>query len=71
MRKGIVGKYKDGYSYYFTTPREAVIVRLKTERRGQKMFTGRDIKINRDATWYSSECDRGYDGRMNRRTYEK
>jgi hypothetical protein len=29
VSKGILGKYKDGYSYYFTTPREAVIVRLK------------------------------------------
>ena len=29
VSKVILGKYKDGYSYYFTTPREAVIVRLK------------------------------------------
>src|SRR3972149_4005785 len=29
VNKGILGKYKDGYSYYFTTPREAVMVRLK------------------------------------------
>ncbi len=29
VSKGILGKYKEGYSYYFTTPREAVIVRLK------------------------------------------
>ncbi len=29
VSKGILGKYKDGYSYYFTTPREAVMVRLK------------------------------------------
>ena len=29
VTKGILGKYKDGYSFYFTTPREAVIVRLK------------------------------------------
>ena len=27
--KGILGKYKDGYSFYFTTPREAVLVKLK------------------------------------------
>jgi hypothetical protein len=27
MGKGILGKYKDGYSYYFTTPMEAVIVK--------------------------------------------
>lgn len=29
VSKGILGKYKDGYSFYFTTPREAVMVRLK------------------------------------------
>lgn len=29
VSKGILGKYKDSYSYYFTTPREAVMVRLK------------------------------------------
>jgi hypothetical protein len=27
--KGILGKYKEGYSYYIATPREAVMVRLK------------------------------------------
>ncbi len=34
VSKGILGKYKEGYSYYFTTPREAVIVRLK--KRGEE-----------------------------------
>lgn len=34
VSKGILGKYKDGYSYYFTTPREAVVVRLK--KRGEE-----------------------------------
>ncbi|MBU4221288.1 MAG: BlaI/MecI/CopY family transcriptional regulator [Euryarchaeota archaeon] len=34
VSKGILGKYKDGYSFYFTTPREAVIVRLK--KRGEE-----------------------------------
>lgn len=29
VSKGIIGKYKDGYSYYFTSSREAVMVRLK------------------------------------------
>ncbi len=29
VSKGILGKYKDGYSFYFTTPREAVMVKLK------------------------------------------
>lgn len=29
VSKGILGKYKEGYSYFFTTPREAVTVRLK------------------------------------------
>jgi Fe2+ or Zn2+ uptake regulation protein len=29
VSKGILGKYKDGYSYYFTNPREAVMVKLK------------------------------------------
>ncbi len=33
VSKGILGKFKDGYSYYFTTPREAVMERLK--RRGE------------------------------------
>lgn len=34
VSKGILGKYKEGYSFYFTTPREAVIVRLK--KRGEE-----------------------------------
>ncbi len=34
VSKGILGKYKDGYSFHFTTPREAVIVRLK--KRGEE-----------------------------------
>ncbi len=29
MSKGVIGKFKEGYSYYFTTPREAVMERLK------------------------------------------
>jgi hypothetical protein len=29
VSKGVLGKFKDGYSFYFTTPREAVIVQLK------------------------------------------
>jgi hypothetical protein len=34
VSKGILGKYKEGYSFYFTTPREAVMVRLK--KRGEE-----------------------------------
>ena len=34
VSKGILGKYKDGYSFFFTTPREAVMVRLK--KRGEE-----------------------------------
>lgn len=33
VRKGVIGKFKEGYSYYFTTPREAIMVRLK--KRGE------------------------------------
>ncbi|KCZ71807.1 hypothetical protein ANME2D_01862 [Candidatus Methanoperedens nitroreducens] len=29
VSKGVLGKFKVGYSYYFTTPREAVMERLK------------------------------------------
>jgi predicted transcriptional regulator len=29
VSKGILGKFKEGYSYYFSTPREAVMVQLK------------------------------------------
>jgi hypothetical protein len=29
VSKGVLGKFKEGYSYYFTTPREAVMVHLK------------------------------------------
>ncbi len=29
VTKGILGKFKDGYSYYFTSPKEAVLERLK------------------------------------------
>lgn len=29
VSKGVLGKFKDGYSFYFTTPREAVMERLK------------------------------------------
>jgi Fe2+ or Zn2+ uptake regulation protein len=34
VSKGILGKFKKGYSYYFTTPREAVTVMLK--KRGEE-----------------------------------
>ncbi len=34
VSKGILGKYKDGYSYYFTSPREAVLEQLK--KRGEE-----------------------------------
>jgi hypothetical protein len=34
VSKGFLGKYKEGYSYYFTTPREAVMVRIK--KRGEE-----------------------------------
>lgn len=33
VSKGIIGKFKDGYSFYFTTPREAVMERIK--KRGE------------------------------------
>ncbi|MFA4957029.1 MAG: BlaI/MecI/CopY family transcriptional regulator [Candidatus Methanoperedens sp.] len=43
VSKGILGKYKDGYSYYFTTPREAVTVRLKKRGEEQEKCSVVDI----------------------------
>lgn len=34
VSKGVLGKFKDGYSFYFTTPKEAVMERLK--KRGEQ-----------------------------------
>lgn len=43
VSKGVLGKYKDGYSFYFTTPREAVMVRLK--KRGEDTINCKPSKI--------------------------
>ncbi len=46
VSKGILGKYKDGYSFYFTSPREAVIVRLK--ERGEEPGKCSLVEIAKD-----------------------
>ncbi len=43
VSKGILGKFKEGYSFYFTTPREAVMVRLKKRNEEPGRCTAAEI----------------------------
>ncbi len=46
VSKGVLGKFKTGYSFYFTAPREAVMERLK--KRGEELASCSPVEIAKE-----------------------